>query len=91
VKAKTNQPYLDLDFILKTQAGRRFAWRLISPVESDPMKLETNMTYYALGVQATARALEREIITQHPEWYRLMVSERYNGDEEKTCVTSECE
>jgi hypothetical protein len=88
---KPNQNALDLDTVLSSAAGRRFVWRLIMPCESDPTKAETNMTYYALGVQATARALEREVVTQHHDFYKLMLAERYSEDEDKTCITKDSE
>jgi hypothetical protein len=91
VKDKKDSSLHDLDAVLSTAPGRRFIWRVIAPVESDPVKSDTNLTYYALGVQASARALQNEIVTQHYHWYKLMLSERYSDDKENTCKSNDGE
>ena len=91
MKSNKDEAFQDLDTVLSTSAGRRFAWRLISPVESDPTMGDTNATFYALGLQSTARALQQEIINRHFVWYQVMIAERYSDSEEKTCVAKDSE
>jgi hypothetical protein len=89
--AKKDDSSHDLDSILSTAAGRRFVWRLLAPLDSDPVKGDANSTYYNLGGQAAARGLQQEIQVHHFHWYRLMLAERYGEKEEKPCKTNDGE
>jgi DNA-dependent RNA polymerase auxiliary subunit epsilon len=91
VKDKKPNSLLDLDAVLSTASGRRFVWRMIAPLDTDPMRGDTNSTYFNLGTQAAARGLLQEIQTQHFHWYQLMLNERYGENEETSCKSNDGE
>lgn len=87
--SKRSQDDIDLDNVLTTPSGRRFVWRLLAGLEGSPMHTDPHLTYFQLGAQDSARALQVEILRKHLHWHKLMLAERYGESEDKPCVTAD--
>ncbi len=86
-KERRRQDQADLAAVLESKHGRRFISRMLEVLTVDATDVcNPSNTYYRLGLQAKARDVQSEIIRDHFDMYRLMLSEVHADDnEDSTC------
>lgn len=91
-KERRRQDQTDLAAVLESKHGRRFVARLLEVLTVDAADVcNPSNTYYRLGLQAKARDVQNEIIRDHFDMYKLMLSEAHSDDDEDSSCKVEAE